>query len=259
MLQVKSACSLESEDFAFHSAETMALLCEGLSSTTMKVNMADPDFNFFMDEQTKEMVAKALTTNLVELKAPASRLYESLGRNMGLPSCKLQVLTMNRYGQGGDELVLLLKDAHKWTLRELNFVQAKWTPAFDVAISAYLAETKHLLKLSFSEVLSPSGQPIASEALLKALDRPDQPLEMLHFGSMTALDSEWLKQCQFIIKLNRQRRQQGPHLLEIATAEQFIAAWQEVGHDCMVVFLLHDEFNLKTKFGELMSARTKRG
>jgi hypothetical protein len=223
--------------------------------------MTRPSFTDEMDVATQLMLGQALT-NLVELDLSGleyldPQVVEALGWNMRLASCKLQVLRV-RYTDN-DSLISILSYAPNWTLRELHFYRVEWTPAFDGAISSYLRMNEHLLELSFSEVLSPSGQPIASEALLKALDRPDQPLEMLRFGSTTTLDSKWSKQFQFIMKLNSQRRQHGPRLLEIVTAEQFIAAWHEVGHDCMAVFLLRDEFNLKTKFGELMSARTKRG
>lgn len=61
-----------------------------------------------------------------------------------------------------------------------------------------------------------------------------------------------MKQVHFIMELNNQRRLRGSLLTEVDTAEQYIDALQEVGHDCMAEFLLRDEFDLKTKLGEIM-------
>jgi hypothetical protein len=254
LLQIESTCSLHLAYLIFDTEAKVRELCEALRLiNNLRVKMTQPSFTDEMNVATQIMLGQALT-NLVELELPSlhdprhSDFREALWQNMRLASCKLHVLRVEY--MDNDSLIPMLSYAPNWTLRELHFYRVEWTPAFDGAISAYLAETKHLLKLSLDSF--PSGGPIASEALLKALDRPDQPVEMLRFGLTDTLDSEWLKQFQFIMKLNSQRRQHRPRLLEIDTVEKLVAAWQEVGHDCMVVFLLRDEFDLKTKFGELM-------
>jgi hypothetical protein len=255
--------SLSLHRFRFATANKVQTFCAALKSRRSKdlaLTMSLMEF----PPKTEEMVARALT-NLLELhiycssplwssRDSCARFLGALGRFMSEPSCNLRVLKFSclsprAFNIDWDTHLLLMQGALPgWKLQELEFSLVEWTPTLVKVISAFLRETKHLRKLSIHCICRPSVNMPAE--FIAALDRPDHSLEELSFGdeSERALVSEWWLLFHFIMKLNNQRRLHGRRLSEIGTAKQFVAALQEVDHECLIEFMRRNEFNLPELF-----------
>jgi hypothetical protein len=115
-----------------------------------------------------------------------------------------------------------LRNAHLWRFTEVVIEFINWREEYEVALSQYIANTKHLRKLRVCMHSAYCGARINSSALLKAVDSGARCIEEFHFGAYKEperlhplVDVDFNVQLQHILMLNRQRRILNPRFTPI--------------------------------------------
>jgi hypothetical protein len=149
---------------------------------------------------------------------------------------------------GSHDVAAFFEKANHHGLRYLKLYLNDWGPRFDAMFSMFVSNNSSLETVEIK--LSPDafvGPPIASAALLAAVDSPECWLEEITFRPSRHAGVTWLRQLNFILGLNKQRRRHNSAFNKVRKGKiDLMDATVDIGDDFLYEFLRRNEWNLQS-------------
>jgi hypothetical protein len=147
-----------------------------------------------------------------------------------------------------DDVAALFEEANFHGLRYLELHLNDWTPTWDAKFSRFVSNNPFLETIEVKLPQYFAGPLIASSALLAVVDSPECCLKEIHFRSSQHADPTWLRQLNFILGLNKQRRLRNSAFKQVCEGSiDLMDAIAGMNEDFLYEFLRRNEWSLQSR------------